>query len=194
MNIFMSISMIIMLMLFFSCSNDMETVSSISEEQELPIDVAKNVHITYSDSGKVKMRLSSKIMETFGGDKPYVEMPDGLRVRFYTTQGLIKSTLTANYAVSYEKTKIMEARHDVEVVNSKGEQLNTEHLVWNQRKKKIFSDVFVKITTEDKILLGEGLEADETMDNWTIRKPKGTIYLDEEFGSDKSENDTLQKN
>ncbi len=183
-----------MLVLFFSCSNDMETVSSISEEEELPIDIARNVHITYSDSGKVKMRLSSKIMETYGGEKPYVEMPAGLRVRFYTSKGLIKSTLTANYAVSYEKSKIMEARNDVEVVNSKGEQLNTEHLVWNQRKKKIFSDEFVKITTEDKILLGEGLEADETMNNWTILKPKGPIYLDEDFGPGNSKKDSLQSN
>lgn len=180
--------------MLFACSNDMETVSVISEEEELPTDVARGVHINYSDSGKTKMRLSSKVMETYEGENPYIEMPEGLRVRFYGSDGIIKSTLTANYAISYEKTEIMEARNDVVVVNAKGEQLNTEHLIWDQRKHKIISNEFVKITTDDKILFGEGLEADEKMNNWTILKPHdGIIYLDNDFGNSKqSEKDSIQ--
>jgi LPS export ABC transporter protein LptC len=132
-------------------------------------------------------------MKTYSGMKPHVTMPEGLRVRFYNSEGVINSTLTANYAISYEKSKIMEARNDVVVVNSKGEKLNTEHLVWNQRKSQIVSEEFVKITTDDRILFGEGLKADETMNNWTIKKPKGEIYLEEDFTpGNKNKKDSLQ--
>lgn len=164
----------------------MATVSSISEEEEMPVDIAKDVQITYSDSGNIKMRLNSELMKTYEGEEPYMEMPEGLYVRFYDSSGNIKSTLTSNYAVSYEKSRIMEARNDVVVVNAKDERLNTEHLIWDQKKRKIFSDEYVKITTEDKILSGEGLEADEEMNNYTILKPRGPIYLNEDFGAKKN--------
>lgn len=186
-----SIAMLGMVMLF-ACSNDMKTVEVMSEGKELSTDVAKNVHITYSDSGKVKMRLSSNLMKTYSGMKPHITMPEGLRVRFYNSEGVIKSTLKANYAISYEKSKIMEARNDVVVVNSKGEKLNTEHLTWNQRKNLIISDDFVKITTDDRILFGEGLKADETMNNWTIQNPEGEIFLEEDFtAGNNNKKDTL---
>lgn len=175
----------------FSCSNDMETVASLSQEENMPVDIAKEVKIHYSDSGKVKMALESSLMETYEGENPYVEMPDGIFVRFYDQQQEVKSTLRANYAISYEKTRIMEARHNVVVVNAKGETLNTEHLIWDQKEQEIRSDEFVKITTDDKILSGEGLVADEQMDNYTILKPRGPIYLDEDFGKKKS-SDTLK--
>ncbi|MGM0612461.1 MAG: LPS export ABC transporter periplasmic protein LptC [Bacteroidota bacterium] len=187
----LSIIMLSMMMLF-ACSNDMEKVSVIKEEEELPVDIARDVNIMYSDSGKIKMRLNSNLMETYEGENPHIEMPEGIHVEFYDSIGNIKSTLTANYAISHEKTQIMEARNDVVVVNANDEKLNTEHLIWNQKKNKIISDEFVKITTENKILFGEGLEADEQMNNYTILKPKGTIYLDEDFGAkEKSKKDSV---
>ena len=180
------------IMMLFACSNDMETVSVISEEENMPVDKAKDVDITYTDSGKVKMRLSTKLMETYEAEEPYIEMPKGINVKFFDSKGNVKSTLSANYAISYEKSQIMEARNDVVVVNAEDEKLNTEHLIWNQKKNKIISDEFVKITTEDKILFGEGLEADEQMDNYTILNPTGTIYLDEDFGQkENSKKDTI---
>ncbi|MCF8328426.1 MAG: LPS export ABC transporter periplasmic protein LptC [Bacteroidales bacterium] len=190
-SISLSIIMLSMMMLF-ACSNDMETVSVIKEEEELPVDIAKDVNITYSDSGKIKMRMSTDLMETYEGESPHIEMPKGIHVKFYDSEGNVKSTLTANYAISHEKTQIMEARNNVVVINANDEKLNTEHLIWNQKKNKIISDEFVKITTENKILFGEGLEADEQMNNYTILKPKGTIYLDEDFrAEEKSKKDSL---
>jgi hypothetical protein len=38
----------------------------------------------------------------------------------------------------------------------------------------------VTITTPDKILYGEGMEADEKFYNWTIKKPRGEMYINED--------------
>ena len=92
----------------------------------------------------------------------------------------ITSQLTAEYGISHDKQKIMEARTNVVVVNNKkNEQVNTEKLTWNQVTRKISSDKFVKITTPEKIIMGEGFDSDETMDNYTIKKLKGTILVNE---------------
>ncbi|HCQ29628.1 MAG TPA: LPS export ABC transporter periplasmic protein LptC, partial [Flavobacteriales bacterium] len=81
-------------------------------------------------------------------------------------------------AVFNQKTHIFDARGNVVVKNlEKNQQLNTEHLIWNQEQGKILSDEFVKITTDEQIIMGEGLEADESFETYQINKITGTITL-----------------
>jgi len=90
--------------------------------------------------------------------------------------------LTANWGISWEKRKVMEAKNNVVVINHETqEQLDTEHLVWNQNDKLIYSEVFVKITTPDKTIYGEnGMEADEEFNSWKLKKVKGDIIVDKD--------------
>jgi LPS export ABC transporter protein LptC len=71
----------------------------------------------------------------------------------------------------------MEARNNVVVTNSKGETLNTEQLMWDERSEKLYSDVFVKITTPDQIIFGEGFESNQNFTQYRINKIKGTIKV-----------------
>ena len=73
----------------------------------------------------------------------------------------------------------MEAKDGVVVINEKGEKLNTEHLVWDKKTEKITSDVFVKITTDSEVLMGEGLISNQDFTEYRILKPRGIINLDE---------------
>ncbi len=79
-----------------------------------------------------------------------------------------------------KRKKKMEAKNNVIVTNAKGEILNTEHLIWDQNTHKIYSDVFVKITTATQILFGKGLESDERFEKYRIKNPTGFIYIDKE--------------
>ncbi|HRG51298.1 MAG TPA: LPS export ABC transporter periplasmic protein LptC, partial [Bacteroidia bacterium] len=73
----------------------------------------------------------------------------------------------------------MEAKRNVVVINVKGEKLNTEHLIWDAVTKKIYTKEFVKITTKDEVLLGEGLTADQDFSKYTILHPTGTIAIND---------------
>ena len=146
----------------------------------LPVESAKDVETIYSDSAQIAVIVKAPQLDRYEGEKSYVEMPKGVSVYFYDSLMHVKSKLTANYAINYEKDKLMEAKNNVIVVNEKGEQLNTEHLVWDQKKAIIYSDKFVKINTGKEILLGEGMEADERFDKWKIKRPTGTINIKDE--------------
>ena len=74
----------------------------------------------------------------------------------------------------------MEAHENVVVVNDKGEQLNTEYLRWEEKKGKLFSDQFVKISTADQIIYGEGFEAEQDFSSYRIFKTKGIINVKQE--------------
>jgi len=170
------------LLLYPSCENDVKKVNLVSEIDTLPAETVKNMEVIQSEDGKINFILTSPLLERYEGNDPYIEFPEGLKIVFYDSLMNIKSQLTANWGISYEKRKIMEARRDVEVINhQKNEKLNTEHLIWDQNRKLIYSEVFVKITTEDKTIYGEnGMEADEQFDSWKLKKVKGDIIVDKE--------------
>ena len=107
-------------------------------------------------------------------------MPKGIDLKFYDDSLNIISTLTSNYAINRESENIMEARNNVVVVNKKGERLNTEHLIWDQKAKKIYSNEFTKITTQDEILLGNKFEANEDFTNYKISRVKGNFNINKE--------------
>nr|MBP6335704.1 LPS export ABC transporter periplasmic protein LptC [Bacteroidia bacterium] len=91
----------------------------------------------------------------------------------------VKSRMDADYGVRYEKEQKMEARKNVVVVNERGEQLNTEHLVWDEKRQKLTSDQFVKITTKDEIIYGNGFEANQDFSKYKIFNIKGTISIND---------------
>ena len=58
--------------------------------------------------------------------------------------------------------------------------MNTEQLIWDIGQKRIISDAFVKITTADEIIYGDGLESNQEFTKYIIKNIKGIISVDEE--------------
>ncbi len=89
-----------------------------------------------------------------------------------------ESQIVADYGIRFDKTKLMEAKNNVIVTSIKNsEQLETEHLVWDEKKKIIYSDVFVKITRSEEVLYGDGLTSDEEFSAYTIKNPSGEFQV-----------------
>lgn len=167
-----------------SCQNDVEEVESLTHNKKEPNSKGKNVSLIYSEKSDVKIKVTAPLMEEYGVDADkYMEMKEGIKVQFFDSLQNITSTLTSKYAIHRVGERIMEAKNDVVVVNDKGEKLNTEHLIWNEDSAKIYSDKFVKITTEDEIIMGEGMEANQDFSKWKIHKIKGIINVKEETDS-----------
>jgi LPS export ABC transporter protein LptC len=167
-----------------SCENDMEEINALTKEDNSPLSVGKNVDLIYSEKGHVKIKIVAPLMEEFGVEEnKYMEMTGGVKVVFYDSLLTIASTLTSNYAIHKVSKNIMEAKNDVVVVNDKGEILNTEHLIWIQDSSKIYTYEFVKITTEDEIILGDGMEANQDFTDWKIFNITGEINVKEEQDS-----------
>lgn len=160
------------------CLNDMEEVAAILEPMDLPVEEGENISMIYTDSARVKVRVEAPRLERYTGAEPYLEMPLGVHVRFYKANGSIESELTSDYAVSYEKTGIMTARKNVVLVNTNGEELNSEELNWSEKEHRIFTEEFVTITTEDEVIYGHGFESNEDFTKYKIKKISGTIQIE----------------
>jgi lipopolysaccharide export system protein LptC len=174
--------------ILYSCENDIKEVDSLINKEKLPVRRGKNVELIYSEKSNIKVKITAPKMEEYAKKERYMEMTEGIKVLFYDSVMNVTSTLTANYAIHKVDKQKMEAKDDVVVVNDKGEKLNTEHLIWLQDSSKIYTEEFVKITTEDEIIMGEGMEANQDFSKWKIHKIKGTILLKEEQDSLKNNN------
>lgn len=166
-----------MLSLLLSCEADLKTIEKLSAQDTLLLESAKDIELLYSDSGRLAIRLTSPAYVRYKGKGTFLEFPQGVKVVFYK-ELKESSTLTSKFALINEESGLMEARNNVEVTNiERGERLNTERLIWDERKRRIYSNEFVKITTRDKVLFGKGFESDQNFDNWVIKKPTGNIAI-----------------
>ncbi len=179
-------SIFLFLIALSSCENSIDEVNQLAalNQLNLPNESVKNVEIIYSDSARVRAKLKSKELNRYSTvKKPYMEMPKGLEVIFFNEQRKQQTKLTANYGIGYENgnnIQTMEVRNKVVVINEKGDMLETEHLIWNALTKKIYTDEFVKITTKDEIIMGNGLEAEQDFSEYEIRNVKGRIAIKDE--------------
>jgi len=175
-----SIVVLLLASMLFSCENEMSAVIKLSTKDSVPDISITNVIVKRSEMGRITLELTAPKMISYQKLEAYTEFPNGLRIIFYDSIMQPKSEITANYGISWDNKKTMEARGNVIVRNfEKHEQLNTESLLYDQMAKKVSTTEFVKITTPDRLILGKGMESDELFDNWVIRDVSSTIYVEE---------------
>jgi LPS export ABC transporter protein LptC len=163
--------------------NSLAEIDSLNiASEELPISTSNNVVLQYSDSGNVKIILRAPVLEKYKnlGEAPYDLLPEGLVIEFIDSIGEVEAKVMSKYAVHYPKKELLILSNDVQIFNIDGDKLNSEYMTWDARTKKIKSDDFVKITTADEIIYGDGFEANQDFTNYKINHIKGIIAIEDE--------------
>ncbi|MEI7724683.1 MAG: LPS export ABC transporter periplasmic protein LptC [Bacteroidota bacterium] len=171
---------ILLPVLFFlvSCSKAPQPNDTLKIKQNDPVMSAHNIEVLFSDSGKVQAKLISPLMNRYAGSSPFLEFPKGFKVYMFDSVQQISSTITGTRGLRREYSRTMEAWGNVIVRNEKkNEQINTEHLIWDENKHRIWSDVKVKITRPDQVLYGASMESNESFTQYSIKGPTGEMNV-----------------
>lgn len=160
---------------FFRCSPRSDELLEI-QEYTGPIGEVLNATIYYSDSAKVKMRMTTPKLYNYGnGDSEY---PDGLFMEFFDNEGNLTSSLEADYCYYTKKDDLYKATGNVIIKNlEKGDRMDTEELFWNKKEEEVFTDKFVRIEKDGDLHLGDGLKAKQDFSWYKILNPKGKLSL-----------------
>ncbi len=178
---------VIVLFLFYSCKNDLEEIDKVINREMIAVETAKDVAMLYSDSAIVKVRIEGPLMiRHLDRENPRQEFTDGVKVVFYAYGQKVESVLTAKYAIRSEKENQIIVRDSVVWESYKGEKLETEELIWEEREEKIYTNRFVTITKPDEVIYGYGFEANQDFSSWTIKAVEGELKT--EGIGDKSNN------
>jgi LPS export ABC transporter protein LptC len=163
------------LVVLFSCTNDPKLVQEFVIDKQLPIEQIKGAELLHTENGKVKVRLVSTSIERFQDIQPALIFPDHLEVYFYNDSLELQSTLIADYASIDEEKKIMLAQNNVILISRDDKKLETDELIWDENKNKIYTDKKVKITTGKEVIYGEGFTSTTDFKQYSITKIHGTF-------------------
>jgi LPS export ABC transporter protein LptC len=159
----------------------MKKVSQIASLKEITVETVKDAQTYYSDKGNLKAQLQAPIMLLYNTKEPYKELPKGVLVLFYDDEQKEDGRLKAKYGISFDAQQKIIVRNDVEVVNVKGEKLNTEELTWDTKAHILSTDRNVKINTGKEVLFGEGMTAKEDFSQYKIKHLTGTVKVKNDF-------------
>jgi LPS export ABC transporter protein LptC len=177
---------IILIIFFFTsvaCENNIEVIRNMGKIKDSPVVSANEMEIIYSDSAKVKMRISAPEANRYNlPEKKYTEFPKGITVQQYDTTLTVIALIMANYAIYHEDKNLWEARGNVIAKNiEKNEELNSEELFWDQTLGIIYSKKFSRIINADGVFYGDrGFEAKQDMSKWHMVGIKGKVNIKEE--------------
>src|SRR5688500_11786015 len=136
------------------CENDMATVRKFGAADGTHVETGDDIEMLYSNDAKVRARLVAPHLKRINAKDGGTEFDKGLVAFFYDDSLNQTSRLTAAYGRIDERSNDMLVRDKVEVINSNGETLQTEELIWNNKTRRITTDKFVKIQSADEIIYG----------------------------------------
>jgi LPS export ABC transporter protein LptC len=139
------------------------------QEYKGPISEVYGINMTYSDSAKLVVRVSTEAQLTMANeDKKY---PKEVRVFFFDKFGNNNTKLRGDSAVYVKSTNLYRIMGRVQINNQvKNEVLETDELFWNPNTKKIYSDKPVDIKTPDQTIHGVGMDSNQDFTQYTIRR------------------------
>lgn len=162
-----------MMTFLFGCKEQKKVEHELYDGPEVAM---RNIDMLVSDSTIVKLRLVARTQLILSNKDR--DFPDGIYLRFYNPFGLVTSTLIADKGYYFSEEDYYKAEGNV-IMRSlfTGDELSSELLNWDPKEEKIYTDNFVTIKTEDEVLTGEGLEASQDFEEYTILKPSGTMSI-----------------
>jgi LPS export ABC transporter protein LptC len=171
---------ILFFMIACSKKEDSDKIAAVKDRSALPKLHATEISTVISDSGITRYRISSDRWDMYDkAAEPYQEFPKGIHLEKFDINLKVDANIHSHYARYNENDQIWELRGKVRATNLQGELFETEQLFWDQRQKRIFSSKLITITQVSHIISGIGFESNESMTNYTIRKPQGIFPLKE---------------
>ncbi|PKL90295.1 MAG: LPS export ABC transporter periplasmic protein LptC [Ignavibacteriae bacterium HGW-Ignavibacteriae-2] len=137
------------------------------EDENFPVQESWDSEIIFSENGDVKAILYSDHIRIF--NEPREKLLTKVKIDFYDKNNKPASQLTSKKGRIDDITENMFAIDSVVAFNDSSKvKLETEELMWRKSDKKIVTDKFVKITTEDEIIEGYGFESDQLLRNYIV--------------------------
>lgn len=179
----MAVVLTAIMFLFIACNRKQEadTIDAVEDRTSIPRLDATQVTTVISDSGITRYRISTKEWLIYDkAEEPYWDFPSGIILENFDTDLNVDASIESDYAKFLENPQIWELTGNVVAINLQGEMFETEQLFWDQKAERIYSDSMITITRATSIIWGIGFESNQSMTNYTIRKPQGIFPVKEE--------------
>ena len=171
----------VMFVLFPACSGkDKKLAEAISENDTLPSMKSLGVTTLISDSGITRYKIVAE--DWLIHDKknpPYWAFEKGVYLEKFDTLFRVDASIKADTAYYHEKKKLWELRGHVQILSQRGDKFQTDLLFWDEKKEKVYSDKFIQIEQEDKVIKGYGFESNQDLSEYEIKNTTGIFTIED---------------
>lgn len=173
---------IVMLFLFPSCSKKKQIITdAVTNRDSVPIMTTRDVSTYISDSGVVRYKIVTDEWKVFDRLDPSMwTFEEGIYLEKFNNDMEIEATIEADTAYYYDKKELWELRGNVHIENEQDEQFDTQLLFWNQQTKKVYSDQYIRIRQQKRVITGVGFTSNQEFTNYTIKQTQGVFPIKEE--------------
>ena len=162
-----------------SCEDNFQEIQNINSKNILPIGITENLKLIYTDSAKVKAILYSNLNKDFTNQSfPYSEFPDGVKLTFYD-KDLNETIVTSDYAITYNKTNIVNLIGNVVINNFDGSELKTKQLYWDPEQEWLFTEEKFSFKNIDYDIVASRLDANRSFTIFNTGKLDGKVLVED---------------
>ncbi len=160
-----------------SCSGSLGEADAL-DLSKTPVQTLRDMFSVQTKNGKVEMRFEAPVMETYDNDTLKLDLfPGGLSVYSYNEEGMLESVIFSDNArhevdKTGKRSDVWSAYGNVLINNViKHEAMETDTIYWDETKKEIYTDCYVKMYSPDGFMQGYGMRSDDHARNSILRKP-----------------------
>ena len=162
-----------------SCEDNFQEIQNINSKNILPIGITENLKLIYTDSAKVKAILYSDLNKDFTNQSfPYSEFPEGVKITFYDND-LNETVVTSDYAITYNKTNIVNLIGNVVINNFDGSELKTKQLYWDPEQEWLFTEEKFSFKNIDYDIVASRLDANRSFTIFNTGKLDGKVLVED---------------
>lgn len=175
-------AVVVMLLLFSaSCGKDPKEVVVVAFDPETTYTLkTTNVTTLISDSGITRYRAKAKEWLIFDKAKePYWYFPKGIYLERFDTLFQVEASMEADTAYNFKAKNLWKLIGNVRAKNLEGKKFETSLLFLDQKNEKIYSDEYIRIEEEDKVITGIGFESNMNMTQYKIFNSQGVFPVNE---------------
>tara|TARA_X000000950_G_C13526463_1_gene501777 strand:+ start:15 stop:539 length:525 start_codon:yes stop_codon:yes gene_type:complete len=167
-------SIFFFILLIISCSN--EQLSEIRKSEKVPLSVAENFTMIYTDSTVVKSYISGKTHFDFSNDiLNYSELFNDVELIIYDENKT--STIKSDYAIIYNLYKFIEFKGNVVIETTDGELLVTEQLYYDSENEWLFTENSFEYIDKSNKIIADRLDSNRDFTDLVTGKLTGSINI-----------------
>lgn len=165
-----------------ACSRNKQPMTgAITHRDSVPTMITRDVSTYVSDSGVVRYKIITDEWKVFDRlDPSRWSFERGIYLEKFDNELIVDATITADTAYYYDTQELWELRGNVHIENVQDEQFDTQHLFWDQKSKRVYSDQFIRIRQQKRIITGFGFTSNQDFTEYTIKQTQGIFPIKEE--------------
>jgi LPS export ABC transporter protein LptC len=145
-----------------------EENGTIPTRQPLPHEILEEVVLKEMDKGSVVWILHAGKAANYE-EEGVIKVYD-VHLEFYDDEENVSSVLTADSGAVFSSNKSMRAMGTVKVVTQEDALLETDMLEWDNAERLIMTEATIRITTNETVITGAGLESDPELKRIKVKR------------------------